>query len=56
MNIGHKQKNKIVNCSCKINVLDQIRVLARNFVKTNKHTALNKHIGIKLLAQKYNFL
>ena len=39
-----------------INVLDQIRVLARNFVKMNKHTAPNKHIGIKLLAQKYNFL
>ena len=39
-----------------INVLDQIRVLARNFVKINKHTAPNKHIGIKLLAQKYNFL
>ena len=39
-----------------INVLDQIRALARNFVKINKHTAPNKHIGIKLLAQKYNFL
>ena len=39
-----------------INVLDQIRVLARNFVKMNKHTAPNKHIGIKSLAQKYNFL
>ena len=39
-----------------INVLDQIRVLARYFVKINKHTAPNKHIGIKLLAQKYNFL
>ena len=37
-------------------VLDQIRVLVRNFAKIDKHTAPNKHTGVKLLAQKYNFL
>ena len=51
-------ENVLAECTLRflINVLDQISVLVRNFVKINKHTGPNKHTGATLLAQKYNFL
>ena len=40
MNIGHMQKNKIINCSCKINVLVLIRAYWwENCSKIDKRTS-----------------